>query len=425
MAPTKPALEPPARSGGNMAYDEHHRVHVLFGSQFSDDANTWTYDVRRNEWRAMSPPSQPPTDKNDAVLAYDQVHRVVLAIVKITSGADESAQHELQTWAYDAGANRWQRMSPPVEPDATGNRARQLVFAPELNLAILENCASQPREQQIWTYRYADAPARPESQPRARPQGLPLIEDVVVSVLSPTRVEIAWTVPDAPALKGYHVERAVVEVWSDDQLRRLKQRTPPLAEPAVGAIRRIGPFERVTSQPILAAHYVDTQVDLSRPPAIEGEPVFENPLHPEHLDETGRVYRRAVFAYRVYCVDEAGNESGRSPAVLTIPSSPQNVFSRENGTTCELKWAANLEKGITGYRVYRLDGRFDNEPVSRLTDDPVPDTTFQDDTAGNQARRYYVVAVDALGQEGFPSSPAWFQREWRDYYSPFIAKWHQ
>jgi hypothetical protein len=232
-------------------------------------------------------------------------------------------------------------------------------------------------------------------------------------------------VPDAPALKGYHVERAVVEVWSDDQLRRLKQRTPPLAEPAVGAIRRIGPFERVTSQPILAAHYVDTQVDLSRPPAIEGEPVFENPLHPEHLDETGRVYRRAVFAYRVYCVDEAGNESGRSPAVLTIPSSPQNVFSRENGTTCELKWAANLEKGITGYRVYRLDGRFDNEPVSRLTDDPVPDTTFQDDTAGNQARRYYVVAVDALGQEGFPSSPAWFQREWRDYYSPFIAKWHQ
>jgi hypothetical protein len=421
----KPALEPPPRSGGNMAYDEHHRVHVLFGSQFSNDANTWTYDVRRNEWRAMSPSTQPPTDKNDAVLAYDPLHRVVLAIVKITTGADESAQHELQTWAYDAGANRWQRMSPPIEPDATGNRARQLVFAPELNLAILENCSSKPREQQVWTYRYADSPAGSESPPREMPRGLPLVQDLVVSVMSPTRVEVSWTLPESASVTGYHVERAVVEVWSDDQLRRLKGRTAPLAEPAVGAIRRIGPFQRVTSKAVLADRFVDTQLDLNSPQAIEGEPVYDRRLPAEHLDETGRAYLRAVFAYRVYYVDEAGRESGRSPAVFSIPSSPQYGFSRENSTTCELKWAPNPEQGISGYRVYRMDGRYDNESVSRLTDHPLPGTTFQDDTAGKRARRYYVVAVDALGQEGLPSSPVWFQREWRDYYLPFITDWHQ
>jgi hypothetical protein len=90
-----------------------------------------------------------------------------------------------------------------------------------------------------------------------------------------------------------------------------------------------------------------------------------------------------------------------------------------------LKWQANREKGIAGYRVYRMDGRYDNEPVSRLAEEPITRTTFEDDAAGKETRRYYVIAVDALGQEGFPSSPVWFQREWRDYYVPFIGEWHQ
>ncbi|MBI2948332.1 MAG: hypothetical protein HYY23_11865, partial [Verrucomicrobia bacterium] len=45
--------------------------------------------------------------------------------------------------------------------------------------------------------------------------------------------------------------------------------------------------------------------------------------------------------------------------------------------------------------------------------------------AGKTARRYYVVAVDALGQEGFPSSPVWFEREWKRFYLPFTGEWHQ
>ena len=111
-----------------MAYDESARLHVLFGSQFTDDPHTWVYDVRRNEWRDMRPHVQPPTDKNDAVLGYDPIHRVVLAIVKITTGMDETAKHELQTWAYNSQANRWQRMNPASEPESSGNRARQLIF---------------------------------------------------------------------------------------------------------------------------------------------------------------------------------------------------------------------------------------------------------------------------------------------------------
>jgi hypothetical protein len=72
-----------------------------------------------------------------------------------------------------------------------------------------------------------------------------------------------------------------------------------------------------------------------------------------------------------------------------------------------------------------MDNRWDKDPISRLTPEPVQATTFADLAAGKSTRRYYVVAVDALGQEGFPSSPVWFQREWRQYYAPFVGEWHQ
>jgi hypothetical protein len=90
-----------------------------------------------------------------------------------------------------------------------------------------------------------------------------------------------------------------------------------------------------------------------------------------------------------------------------------------------LRWEANPEKGLKGYRVYRLDGRFDKEPISRLTPDAVAGREFADPEAGKKSRRYHVVAVDALGREGRPSSPVWFEREWKSTYAPFVAEWHQ
>ncbi len=56
----------------------------------------------------------------------------------------------------------------------------------------------------------------------------------------------------------------------------------------------------------------------------------------------------------------------------------------------------------------------------------VGETTTSDDLLELLARvKPYIVAVDAIGQEGFPSSPVWFQREWRAYYEPFVGAWHQ
>lgn len=431
----KPKMEPAPRSGGSMAYDAARKLHILFGSQTLDDPHTWAYDVSRNEWRDMKPPSMPPTSKNDPELVYDSINHVVLAILKVTTGEGDAAKHEAQTWAFDAGVNKWTRMNPLDEPDGAGNRTRNLIFAPKLNLAILENCTSRPREQQIWTYRYAKNLASYEP-PKATPPEFPaIVEDLVVSVLANNRVEIHWTPPpqtepgnvNTAGTKpiGYHVERAVVEVWSDDQLVRLKQTTAPLASPSVGAIRRISSFRQLTDEPIRDTSFLDDSVDLKTPISINDESLYDSRLHADHLDPSGRPYRLAVFAYRVRTVDDAGRAGGPSPVAFTIPSSPQQLFSREDATTCRLKWADNHEKGLVGYRVYRMDGRWTKDPVSRLSPEPQEQTTFADTLAGKQSRRYYVVAVDVLGQEGFPSAPVWFQREWKAYYLPFIDEWHQ
>jgi hypothetical protein len=504
----KPPVEPEPRSGGNMAYDSGRNVHVFFGSQFTNDPHTWTYSVSRNTWRDMQPEAQPPTDKNDAVLSYDPSARKVVAIVKASEGKDEQEKHALTTWTYDAEANKWERMSPAREPDASGNRARNIMFAPQLGVTLLENCTGKPREQQVWMYRLPPAKVEPapsppvnvrvttgegsatvswdpspspdlaqyaiyrgaldpfrrvspspiagvpaeqrtykdtglaagtpyvffvctvdgkqrRSEPSARARTQPrAIDDVRVSVLSPREIEVAWPALAADDVAAYHVDRAPVEVLTEDQLKRLKSRTPPLTEPSVGAIRRVGHFVRLTPAPVRASPFVDRAVDLTKPEAI-AQPAWEKSFGDEALDKSGRPYRFAVYAYRVAAVNALGVEGGPSSAVFTIPSIPQYVFSREEGTTCHLKWAANPEKGIRGYRVYRMDGRWDKDTITRLTPEALDATTFSDPGAGKSSRRYYIVAVDALGQEGHPSSPVWFEREWKKYYIPFTAEWHQ
>ncbi|UCG49513.1 MAG: fibronectin type III domain-containing protein [Phycisphaerales bacterium] len=508
----KPPAEPAFRSAGNMVYDEAHKRHILFGSQFTDDPHTWAYDLRANRWTDMKPPVQPPTKENDAVLAYDRVNAVVVCVVKVTKGQGEGAKHVLQTWTYDTGANCWRRMNPPREPDPTGNRSRVLVYADALGMSVLENRTRSkpgPPEQQMWTYCFRqiehNARLRPgaptdleltttstsirlswrarnsegvtgyvvyrgtgahpwtvEYKPVARldadetvhedrdldrqavsyycvssigqedvsPKSMkvrtqpPIVEDIVVSVLSAKEVLIDWAAPQASDIVGYHIERATAEVWTEDQLKRLKSKVAPLMEPSVGAIRTIGQFERITKSPIEGLAYRD-RVDLKRPVTAVGEPPYTCRLYEEHLDRAGRSYRYAVYAYRVRAVNALGIESGPSPCILTIPSAPRWVFAQEDSGTCRLKWHSNPEKTIAGYRVYRMDGRWEKDSISRLTAEPVETTRWTDNSAGKPTRRYYIVAVDLLGQEGLPSSPVWYNREWRRFYEPFVGPWHQ
>jgi hypothetical protein len=285
------------------------------------------------------------------------------------------------------------------------------------------------REQQVWSYRYADGPGQETPAAVVERKEPRLVEDVVASVVSAKEVRLAWPAAREKDLVGYVVERAPVEVLSEDEILRLKKDTPPLAESSVGAIRSVGKFVHLTKEPVKAASFTDTDLDLGKSTAIEGDPIWSRTFRDDQLDKNGKPYRFGVFAYRVRAVNARGVEGGPSPLALTIPSAPQSLFSKEEGERCHLKWAANPEKGLKGYRVYRMESPRVNgpgQPVTRLTADPVTGTRFTDEQAGKEVtRRYWVVAVDALGQEGFPSSPTWHSREFRRFYVPFVGEWHQ
>lgn len=507
-----PALEPEHRSGGNMAYDARAKLHVLFGSQFDKDLDTWAYELRTNTWRKLQPKTSPPTNKNDAVLTYDASAGKIVCIVKQTVGEEEDAKSQLETWTFDLAQNQWTKLAPQREPDSSGSRARQLQYATQLGVSLLENRPSNSSgngEQQIWAlklspsesktpdvappedvsvttkansaivtwtkaagkpqgyaiYRgngeqpwlvdyaklatlagdatsYEDASLKPETvyfydvravdkDGRESTHGTTIrtqprfVEDLVVSVRSAKRVELHWKARPGEDVAGYIVERAPVEVLSEDQLTRLKAQTDPLESPSVGAVRRIGAFTTLTTTPIAATKFVDDTVNLEQPAENQGEPLYERNFHAEQLDVDGRHYRYGVYAYRVRAVNKLGVAGGPSPAVLTIPSSPAHVYAKDGDDVCQLKWNANPEAGIVGYRVYRMNGRFNKEPIPRLTSEPIVDTTYEDQTPKNITRRYYIVAVDVLGQEGFPSSPVWRSREWQSYYVPFTREWHQ
>ncbi len=516
----QPPKQPAPRSAGNMAYDSARKLHILFGSQFSDDPHTWAYDLRKNEWRDMKPAVQPPTNQNDAVLAYDVHNQVVIASIRVIDkmSGKEIADGHYETWAYDAGDNKWTKMNPPAEPPGWGNRRRIMVYVPDQNVVLMENYinASQrvpgvEREQQIWTYRYAEPPADSRPAPptdvrltisekgpvlawkpspssevtgyrivrglgpqpwraefqqaasvsrdttsflddKTRPHTIyyykvqalgkhgdsaftklartqpRTVEDLCVSVESPTQVRLLWTRPPKGDIAGYHVERAVVEVFSEDQVLRLKKDTPPLAEPSVGAVKAIGPFARLTKKLIETDGFTDDTLDLSRPLHVNDKPVYEHRFRPDQLDANGTPYRFGVYAYRVIAVNKLGVESGAGPFALTILSSPQWLFSKEDGGQCHLKWSANPEEKLQGYRIYRMESPRINGPgqkVTRLTAEPVTQPRFTDEQAGKVTRRYWVVAVDKLGQEGFPSAPTWHLREYRRFYVPFVGEWHQ
>lgn len=186
------------RSGGNLAYDAARKVHILFGSQFGDDPNTWAYDLAKNEWRDLKPAVQPATFRNDAVLAYDSANQMIVAVIRagqVEEKGEPVAGH-LETRAFDAGKNTWKQMKPKREPDGHGNRCRVITYVPDRNLFLMEayihpsqRVLGVEREQQIWTYRFAEAKPAAAPKPMVRTQPR-IVEDAVVSVISAKEVRL-------------------------------------------------------------------------------------------------------------------------------------------------------------------------------------------------------------------------------------------
>jgi fibronectin type 3 domain-containing protein len=468
-----------------LAYDTRHDKLVMFGSQYLVDHRTWIFDLRTSRWEALDLAPHPPAEKitkdycTIPRLAYDSVHGIVLCLAWLGEEGHE-------TWALDLGRRQWIKMSPAAEPGGSKSRSRNLAFDVKRNVFILETSSAKTNRPEIWTYCYERVPERDAAKleaptnlqvvtqadgkagltwtasstvgvneyrvyrgagedswkvqldevatiretrfddeglkpgqaywyvvkaigksgalspmsNRARTQPR-VMEQPLVSVLDQNRIEVKWTQHPAADVIGYNLYRGVASVktvtkgtpaaWRDND--------PEYAEPKVVQVRDIVKLQKLNDSPITDVQYVD-QFNLASPGPESGD------------------YKYAVLAYIVRAVNKHERESGPSPYALTIPSEPVNVLCREVGDEAELKWDRSPKQGIASYHVYKLKGTWE---IVRLTDRPIEANTFRH-RPGDGPTRYWVVAVDILGQEGQPSSPAWFRHSYRGF---FAGEWHQ
>lgn len=472
---------PPARDGMGLACDTARNQLVMFGSQYLSDEKTWLYHFQSNRWEAHTLEPHPPAKKTETYstipkLAYDSRNDRMICLVWL----GERGGHE--TWSFDPGKLSWTKMNPGAEPTPSKSRSRNLSYSPELNLFLLELSSTNNRPE-LWTYRFKQAapdtrPPAPTAlivsteaaratlrwaapgnapikeyqvfrAPSAEPwraefkqidtvnkpmftdsevtsghacfyavksvapdgssgelsghaRSQPLVPAApVVSVRAANRVEIKWPAHPAKDVAGHNLYRGVVSVKTvrKGEPGAWKDNDPEYAEPLVVKVTNITDLKRLNAGLLHETTYTDA-IDLTR-------------KGPEAAD-----YKFAVYAYILRAVNQLGVESGPSPYALTIPSEPVNVLCRENRAEAELKWDANPEAGLTGYRVYGLKGTWQILP---LTPQPIGELKFVHKT-GSDSTRFWVVAVDAIGQEGQPSSPAWANHSYRGFYS---GEWHQ
>ncbi len=479
------AAGPPSpRDGSGVAYDAANDCLVMFGSQYDSDEKTWLYRYPAKKWEAHDLTPRPPGKKAGTYatipkMAFDPLNRVCVCVVWDTN------TNEHQTWAFDAAKLQWTRTNPVAEPEPSMSRSRNLGYSAEWNVFFLETSSKEGKGSapQVWTYRYKKAPEDNRPSPpadlrvvtgegkaaltwaastspevkeyhvyravaerpwetkfarvgttrnttwedegltagavyfytvravaadgtegrdsfRARTQPRVLLKPVV-SVLAADKVEVSWDAHPAADVVGYNVYRgeAAVRAVKKGTPSAWKDNDPEYPEPMPAEVRDIPELKKLNDSPLTTTSFADSGVSL-----VKKEP-------------DAAEYKYRVFAYVVRAVNRLGVESGPSPYALTLPSEPANLLNREKDGFAELKWDASPEKAVVGYRVYKLEGTWN---IVRVTDEPVKETTFRH-KGGGGATRYWVVAVDALGQEGQPSSPAWHNRSYKGF---FDGEWH-
>jgi hypothetical protein len=129
-----PEVEPPPRLCSRLVLDARRQALVLFGGDGQSHflADTWLYDLKTRTWRASRAPGPPARAGHFTV--YDPETGWVIV------GGGYNRRDLSDLWAYDAGADRWQRL--PGDVPAGFYLTADL--APEKRLIVLVTCTRRP-----------------------------------------------------------------------------------------------------------------------------------------------------------------------------------------------------------------------------------------------------------------------------------------
>ena len=334
------------------------------------DPRTWLFDVKTSQWSDAGAKGEPP--KFGPPVVYDPVSRTALAFRAEANGT--------QVWQYDPRINEWSNVHAPLDLSPHHDSV-DVCYDPADNVFIMDGGhvnweTDYLAVREVWTYKFKQAPndkpstTQTDAVKRINP---PIVGDVVVSVLRDRTAEVRWSAGEAKDMVGYNVYAATVTTGS---------RMDPY-----DVFTKVDPFARLNDSPIKDTALVD-----SRP-----------------LATSAGLFNHEVRAYYVEAIDNQGRRSGPSATVLTLTGSVPRLQATErpDGST-RLTWQPSPEKDLRGYAIYRMD-EYRRTLAVRLNPVPVPATEFIDwcDSPRAERRRYYVLAIDALNQEGLPSTGAW------------------
>lgn len=454
-----PHPQPEKAPGLSGAYDSKTgRFIVLAGvDTISGNTRVWAYDMARNIWTELKTENAPPPT-TASPMVYDSANDVMLLF-----------RHEhdrISVYVFHLRINKWERM-PTIFPCPSYGQL-DAVYVPNYNVVVLtggwewgQSTALAVRE--TWTYRYKRS-HQPSS--KTTPQLQPLKLEI-----SNGNIKLSWNLKINNEIVGFHVYRlcgenplsaefvkitsipltanefvdtnispgtscyryrvtailkqggevpiSCIAYSQPDVVREVRccrledgnvniSWIPSSSTNIVGyniyraqttiedlwhftfsADRTLGAYEKINTEPVTQLSFVDTQVSTK-----------------DIADESKWL---PLYVYVVKAVNSLGQESGPSPATLSVPPAPRyiKVIPLEEGGYLVIV-NDNYEDGIKGKHLFRMNS-YKSDMAFRVYGAPTPLNILIDNNYLPEGDRlvYFVTNLDEKGQIGNPSNEGW------------------
>jgi hypothetical protein len=436
---------------------------MVAGSDSGGRARTWAYDLAAGLWTDLAPADPPPASR--CPMVYDSANDVML-MFRPEAG-------RTGVWVYHPRANRWEEM--PASYPSPGYHQNDFAYDPVNNVAVLSGGwefgqSGTVTIRETWTYRYR----KPEAERASAAPGRLRLELVSAEGGGAARLTWEKPPAGAPGGyhvwrgAGPHPWTARFERLTQAPVREEKFPAAPAAGPgpsyfrvtAVGADGKEGPPSNLArTQPeavreVFCARGADGRISVSwtpsRGPGVTGYNVYRAPCEPldlwtrtfdpEKNDKKGNGLVKLtaqpvagtsfseaappggvgttsetawapLFVYVVKAVNLLGQESGASPATLSIPAAPGPVVALRlpDGRCLTVSGSSGPLAGAErGRWLYRMDS-YKSDWAFRARGSPQAGAVLVDDGAWpvGDRRCYFVIAADGSGQLGIPGTEAW------------------
>lgn len=163
-ATATPPPNPRPRAVHQMAYDAESDQVILYGGVVSSEGYTvkdiWAYDPGANTWERMK--SEPAPGKGDGPMTYDTESDRVILFLGCRFDLSDDPHYDCvpasETWAYDYNTNTWSNMEPAESPH--GPLWTRMAYDAESDRMILfggwdpTNLADGGAFTETWAYDY-------------------------------------------------------------------------------------------------------------------------------------------------------------------------------------------------------------------------------------------------------------------------------